>query len=142
MSTRQELVLFLDNFTYQEPGQTAVTLPGTQLAKRLPYTHYLRICDRRYGDDLYVLRYDFRSDSLKIGRSFDVLRRANDLERCHDFRVVLLLVLPGMGWVESLLHARLRHLRASSGSGKEWFTISLAEVLQVLIEIYQDKLPT
>ena len=64
-----------------------------------------------------------------MGRTHDVSARLGQLEGGHNFRLQLLAVFPGKGWAEHTVHALLKSYRATSGRGKEWFQVTLAQAL-------------
>ena len=86
-------------------------------------------------DALYVMRYDFDpcgTMGLKIGRAADVQARARQLGTGHNFRMHVLATFPGMGFLESRVHAMLADSRSNGGSGREWFDVPLDTALSVI----------
>ena len=84
------------------------------------------------SDSLYVLTYSFDDSLVKIGHSKDVQQRIRDLESCHNFRLLLLAELPGLGHLEAKLHDHFKDYRSDEGRGREWFRVSLAQVTSML----------
>lgn len=83
-------------------------------------------------DSLYVARYPWRSDILKIGRSENPEARMKQLTASHAFEMQLLAVFPGQGGIESKVHEAFAHRRNDEGGGREWFHITLAEATSVI----------
>ena len=86
-------------------------------------------------DTLYVMRYDFDpcgTMGLKIGRATDVQVRARQLATSHNFRMHVLATFTGWGFLESRVHAMLAASRATGGSGREWFDVSLDNACSVI----------
>ena len=86
-------------------------------------------------DALYIMRYDFDpcgTMGLKIGRAADVQVRARQLGTSHNFHMHVLATCPGMGFLESRVHAMLADSRPNGGSGREWFDVPLDSALSVI----------
>ena len=66
---------------------------------------------------------------FKVGRSRDVERRRAHLQCCQSFRMQLVATFVDAGWAETAVHARLAHSHVREGPGREWFKVSLSEVL-------------
>ena len=85
--------------------------------------------------DLYVLQYSTVWDSIKIGRSSNVQNRIRELEKGHNFRIVLLAVYPGKGHLERRVHQQLKAYQSKFGVGSEWFDLSADYALKVINEV-------
>ena len=93
-----------------------------------------RLYRPRQVGDLYVVQYDWDPQTVKIGRSNDVARRLEDLQRCHNFFVRVLAIFPGRGDVEHALHRRLAGRRSTRGPGNEWYELTAEEALAIIHE--------
>jgi hypothetical protein len=89
----------------------------------------------RLSDDLYIMQYSFDFTTVKIGRSYDVETRRRGLEASQNFRVITIKVYPGLGCLETRMHAKLRKLRCAHGAGKEWFHLT-AESAVTILSVY------
>ena len=68
----------------------------------------------KWGNDLYI----FKAGSYcKIGRSFDVERRAREVSASCPFPVEVVAVFPGRGGQEGVLHKQFAEQRMHG----EWF---------------------
>ncbi len=85
-------------------------------------------------DDLYIMRYAFRSDCVKIGRRRDPERRRHELEGPHIFRVEIVEIFPGKGYLEQTVHKLLEDRRNTEGAGTEWFNVDVATAIKSVNE--------
>ena len=83
---------------------------------------------------LYLARYLGDESKLKIGRSDDPLGRMTNMGAGHDFRMELLMIFPGKGYLEGAVHKRLEGRRCQGGRGKEWFAVSQAKAFEVIMD--------
>ena len=81
------------------------------------------------AEDLYILRNTLLSGLYKIGRSSDVQKRALALQASQPFRIVIVAVFPGFGFVEKAIHAALKQYKVKGGAGIEWFRCPLDVVM-------------
>jgi hypothetical protein len=90
---------------------------------------------RRIEDQstLYIFQYDFCAKPIKIGRTQDVDKRRATLGSGHAFRLLEITSYPGAGYLEQFVHWQLREYQSKSGSGTEWFDVSV-EVAQQAVE--------
>jgi hypothetical protein len=93
------------------------------------------LADQVYTDDLYIMRYSFSRDFVKIGRSRDPERLRQDLGIGHAFRVQLVATFPGRGYLEGRLHRELAPHRNMDGVGHDWFNISVGYALHRIAEL-------
>ena len=77
-------------------------------------------------DDLYVMMNSRIPDEVKVGRSYDPVSRAKNLQQSHNFVMQILRVYPGRGYLEPVLHRRLKLRKVTDeGDGQEWFRIDM-----------------
>ena len=81
------------------------------------------------AEDLYILRNTLLSGLYKVGRSSDVQKRALALQASQPFRIVIVAVFPGFGFVEKAIHAALKQYKVKGGAGIEWFRCPLDVVM-------------
>jgi hypothetical protein len=74
-------------------------------------------------DSLYIMRYIWSDSPLKVGRARDVEARARQLEAGHCFRLQVLAIFPGKGYIERKVHEYLSTYRVKTGRGREWFKV-------------------
>jgi hypothetical protein len=74
-------------------------------------------------DYLYVLQNPLIPGILKIGRATCPVRRARELSTCQPFELVVCSSYVGWGFLERILHAKLKHKRVEGGRGQEWFSV-------------------
>ena len=74
-------------------------------------------------DSLYIMRYISSDSPLKVGRARDVEARARQLEAGHCFRIQVLAIFPGKGYIERKVHEYLSTYRVKTGRGREWFKV-------------------
>ena len=110
----QAAVRELHHDTHQIDVMSLVHRTGMHVGKRKR--------ERKY--DLYIMRYDFRTTTVKIGRSEDVEKRRRQMEQQQDFRVLTVAVYPGAGHLESAVHDALHAHRSHRGAGTEWFDVT------------------
>ena len=84
------------------------------------------------GDSLYIMTNSLIPNIVKIGRSFNPEERARQLGMSHPFRLIVENSYGGKGFLERVLHDRLKHRRVEGGLGREWFKLK-AEQADVLI---------
>ena len=84
------------------------------------------------NDDLYIMRYSFRLDCVKIGRSRNPEKRRRGLEGGHIFRIEIVDVFPGKGYLERRVHERLELRRNREGAGAEWFDVDAATAIDAV----------
>ena len=85
--------------------------------------------------DLYVMENSRIPGELKIGCSKDVPRRKRDFEAQQNFRINVIAVFPGKGYLEREVHLQLSHLRVAECAGTEWFKCSLGEALAAIDQV-------
>ena len=83
-------------------------------------------------DDLYVMQNSRIPDEKKVGRSQDVDIRAKQLGQSQNFRMQILKVYSGQGYLESTVHKRLKARKVTEGDGQEWFQVDL-QTLDMII---------
>ena len=83
-------------------------------------------------DDLYVMQNSRIPDEKKVGRSQDVSIRAKQLGQSQNFRMQILKVYSGQGYLESTIHKRLKARKVTEGDGQEWFQVDL-QTLDMII---------
>ena len=81
---------------------------------------------------LYVMQRSDAPGILKVGRSDDPQRRAEDLQTGHCFLVRVVSVFYNVGHCERAVHAYLQEWRVDGGAGREWFRASLSMVYQAI----------
>lgn len=74
-------------------------------------------------DYLYVLQNPLIPGIIKIGRAACPVRRAWELSTCQPFELVVCSSYAGWGFLERILHAKLKHKRVEGGRGREWFSV-------------------
>jgi hypothetical protein len=89
---------------------------------------------RRIEDQstLYIFHYDFCAKPIKIGRTQDVDKRRATLGSGHAFRLLEFTSYPGAGYLEQFVHWQLREYQSKSGSGTEWFDVSVEDAQQAV----------
>jgi hypothetical protein len=86
------------------------------------------------------MRYSFRRDIVKIGRSRDPEKRRRELEGSHAFRIELVATFPGRGSLEGKVHDALAPHRNQVGVGREWFNVTVEDaVLAILAMLPEDQ---
>ena len=78
---------------------------------------------------LYIMENSRLSGEVKIGYSKDVERRRKELEAGQNFKMIVLAIFPGKGYLEKRVHAHLGSFRVTEYTGTEWFKCSLGEAL-------------
>jgi len=85
---------------------------------------------------LYVLSLDSDPCGLthgfKIGRTQDVDTRIRALGICMPFRFIEHARFRCSGHLEALLHAKFADRRNDAGAGREWFRVSLSQILEAI----------
>jgi T5orf172 domain len=79
--------------------------------------------DGPYGDSMYVLYNPRIPGEVKIGRAMRPSNRARDLCNSMPFKLEVMHVFPGFGFLETHVHKKLQHKRVVNGRGREWFAI-------------------
>ena len=92
----------------------------------------VEILDPETRDDLYIMK-NSRLPDLKVGRSHNPDARAKDLSSCQPFKIHVLHVYKGKGYLEATVHQRLKIRKVTEGEGREWFKLDL-ETLKTIIE--------
>ena len=83
---------------------------------------------------LYILHNTRIPGELKIGKtSRNVDERVRDLCACQNFQIETLCIFPGMGEIEARVHRMLENRRVKSGSGREWFRVTLIEAVTAIM---------
>ena len=72
-------------------------------------------------------------DEKKVGRSQDVDIRAKQLGQSQNFRMQILKVYSGQGYLESTIHKRLKARKVTEGDGQEWFQVDL-QTLDMIVQ--------
>ena len=87
---------------------------------------------------LYVLSLDSDPDGFthgfKIGRTQDVDARIRSLGESMPFRFIEHARFRCSGHLERILHAKLTDSRNDAGSGREWFFVTLQQILEIISE--------
>ncbi len=60
---------------------------------------------------------------VKVGKATDVTKRAKELCHSHPFTIEICHEYAGYGFLEMIIHDRLREHRVTGGSGREWFEV-------------------
>jgi len=89
---------------------------------------------------LYVMTRSDAPGLLKIGRSSNPERRAQDLHGGHCFHVNVLCAFPQAGHIETPVHHALVSHRVA-GPGREWFRLSVARALAKIGELLDSTCP-
>ena len=89
-------------------------------------------------DDLYVLQYSHDKTSCKVGRSSNVTKRKRALEASHNFRINIIAIFPGAGYLEPVVHSRLTTCRSQKGAGKEWYALNGAQAVDAVNKVLQE----
>ena len=85
--------------------------------------------------DLYMMENSRIPGEIKIGLSNNVERRKKELEAQQNFKMNVLAIFPGKGYLEKRVHDRLREFQVTEGAGNEWFKCSLGEALARLDQV-------
>ena len=83
-------------------------------------------------DHLYVLHNPKIPGESKIGRSRDVTARAKDLSKSQNFSMVIDHTYTGQGFLETVIHRRLKNIRIMDGDGREWYRIDPASLNMII----------
>ena len=80
--------------------------------------------DATQTDALYVMRNTRIPGMVKIGKSHTPEDRARDMARSHPFEMVICSTYEKWGFLEKLIHYKLRHRNVIGGSGREWYHVT------------------
>ena len=69
---------------------------------------------------------------VKVGKAVDVAKRAKDLGQSHPFVIEICHEYAGYGFLELIIHDRLREHRVAGGSGREWFEMHAEQVNAII----------
>ena len=72
---------------------------------------------------LYVLRNTLLPTFVKIGRSSNVNLRARQLSDSQPFEIEICYEYPGYGFLEQLVHDKVRSWQVANCRSREWFTL-------------------
>jgi hypothetical protein len=84
--------------------------------------------DQTWGNDLYIFQ---AGPYCKVGRSYDVTRRAKEISAACPFPVEVACVFPGKGHQEGLVHRQFAQHRAHN----EWFQICPCPVVAFVTDM-------
>jgi Meiotically up-regulated gene 113 len=141
-------------FKFPGPGQRDTPVCTKAVARRMveliPSLYYESACTRAgvqgkslskrdAEDTLYVIRYSYRDDCVKIGRSDNPERRRRTLESGQPFRAEIVATFPGSGGLESTVHEALSAKRNEDGAGREWFNVTATEAIAVINAAIEDQ---
>jgi hypothetical protein len=87
------------------------------------------------------MRYSFRRDIVKIGRSRDPEKRRRELEGGHAYHMELVATFPGQGSLEGKVHEALAPHRNHDGVGREWFNVTVEDALLAIIALFPEAAP-
>ena len=85
--------------------------------------------------DLYIMENSRIPGEVKIGCSKDVPRRKKEFEAQQNFRMNVLVIFPGKGYLEKQVHDKLNNFRVTECAGTEWFKCSLGEALAAIDQV-------
>ena len=74
-------------------------------------------------DALYVAWNPRIPGEIKIGRARNPFQRLASLSSCQNFHIELVRQWPGLGHLESKLHAQFSDFRVRNVPGREWFAL-------------------
>jgi hypothetical protein len=90
----------------------------------------------RVESDLYIMAMSLDPEGsvhgLKVGRSANIPQRSACLSSCMPFTMLVLATFTGAGDREDVVHAALAHHRNTNGRGREWFHVSLPDMLHAV----------
>ena len=81
---------------------------------------------------LYIMSCSRIPGEYKIGRSSNPHERAQELQRGHNFEMIIHAIFPNLGHRELDIHMALRHCRVHSGPSREYFKACLIDILNVI----------
>ena len=87
---------------------------------------------RMTNDALYVMFNPLLPGMVKIGRSFHPEGRARTLSKSQPFNIQVCHTYDGYGFLEKLLHSKLKKRCVIGGAGREWFSISSDQAHQII----------
>jgi len=90
-------------------------------------------------DALYVFQNSQIPGEYKVGRSRNSESRAAELERSQNFRIVELVMLPAMGFLEASVHERLARYRVQGSPGREWFHCPFQIILTSIGQVMEER---
>ena len=113
---------------------------GTRCYKEVAYSLLGNVSLRieRQGPVMAHLYVMTRSDApclIKVGRSNNPERRAQDLHTGHCFTMKVMACIKHAGKHERAVHTILKNHRFQHGSGVEWFRCSLGQALAAIGQI-------
>ena len=76
------------------------------------------------ADTLYVMRNTLIPGMVKIGKSQNPEDRARDLAMSHPFEMVICSTYERWGFIEKIIHYKLRHRNVNGGTGREWYHVT------------------
>ena len=88
---------------------------------------------------LYIMSYNFDLNGsqfgFKIGRAHDVDDRAKTLSASHAFQLVVHHRFYESGHLEQRLHEMFANHRVLNGSGREWFSVNLDDIVRAVLDL-------
>ena len=100
-----------------------------------------RVTDESRPDSLYIMVNPRIPGEIKIGRSCDPEERAKQLSNQQNFRLVVKHSYKDKGFLEKIIHQKLKHCQVEEGAGVEWFRVSVEEANSLIIAtIFEDNL--
>ena len=73
---------------------------------------------------LYIAENPKIPGEVKVGKSYNPLRRASGLSEGQNFRLRVIAVFPGLGYLETTVHGLLERQRVEDAPSREWFYVS------------------
>jgi hypothetical protein len=90
----------------------------------------------RAESDLYIMALstdpEGKFHGLKVGRSANIPQRCSSLAAGLPFTMIVLAVFTGAGEREEAVHTLLADHRNTNGKAREWFHVSLSDVLHAV----------
>ena len=81
---------------------------------------------------LYVFLNPVLPGMVKIGRTSDVRARAYGLSACHPFTIQVCHEYPGFGFLEQIIHDKVRESRVTGFMTREWFNMSAEQAHAII----------
>ena len=69
---------------------------------------------------------------VKVGRSKDVVERVKGLSQSQNYHIVVQHTYAGQGYLEPVIHQRLKKRRLNDYPGREWFACDPATVNTII----------